>query len=137
MCLGLKAGRSFLSFSRKENVPGLRWSQKVGKCWVCGGVLSLSPPPKEGVKGVQFGRGGELVTFSSGFMWRSRISSLGKSLLVESKARGGFGGCFVLHPKVVTHEGQSLCQVQLGLLASSSMAGARPTDFIVTIICDT
>lgn len=34
-------------------------------------------------------------------------------------------------------EGQSLGQVPLGLLASPSLAGAQPTDFIATIICDT
>ena len=81
--------------------------------------LSISPHPKREQMGYRLG-GGEVC-------W------------LRVKPEVAFGD--IMHcppPKLLWMRGRgSLGQVQLGLLASLSLAGARPTDFIATIICDT
>lgn len=64
------------------------------------------PPSKEGAKWGADWEGVGWQLFPRVSCGRLSPSPSGKSLLVKSKARGGFWGYAMLRPKVVTDEGQ-------------------------------
>lgn len=111
-----------------------------------GVFLSLSPHPKREQTGCGLG-GGKLVTILSSAVGRFHLEvsvppQQGRVCWWRAKAEVALGDITRCAPKLLWMrargpEGQSLCQVWSRLLASPSLAGAWPTDFIATIICDT